>query len=173
MDLLHAHGDSPLSLRLSLLVPFAIRICSLRSRHPSANPPNFANGEFSPLSLSIKKPHLWWSFFMERETRLELATSSLARRHSTTELPPHRVTLLVLHKQFFFASVFFIYAGIASSCSLSIQSMERTSISSLSLNCCFNVFTSSFELSTQNTDAARIFTSSLSSFNLKVTGSEP
>ena len=26
--------------------------------------------------------------FMERETRLELATSSLARRHSTTELPP-------------------------------------------------------------------------------------
>ena len=27
--------------------------------------------------------------FMERETRLELATSSLARRHSTTELPPH------------------------------------------------------------------------------------
>lgn len=26
--------------------------------------------------------------FMERETRFELATSSLARRHSTTELPP-------------------------------------------------------------------------------------
>ncbi len=70
MDLLHAHGDSPLSLRLSRLVPFAIRIYSLRSCHPSANPPNCAIGEFLPLSLSIKKPHLWWSFFMERETRL-------------------------------------------------------------------------------------------------------
>ena len=107
MDLLHAHGYSPLSLRLSWLIPFAIRICSLRSCHPFANPPNCAIGEFLPLSLSIKKPHLWWSFFMERETRLELATSSLARRHSTTELPPHRVTSLVLHKQFFFASVFY------------------------------------------------------------------
>ena len=108
LDLLHAHGYSPLSLRLSRLIPFAIRICSLRSCHPFANPPNCAIGEFLPLSLSIKKPHLWWSFFMERETRLELATSSLARRHSTTELPPHRVTSLVLHKQFFFASVFLL-----------------------------------------------------------------
>ena len=46
-------------------------------------------GSFNPLSLHIKKPHMKWSFFMERETRLELATSSLARKHSTTELPPH------------------------------------------------------------------------------------
>ena len=37
---------------------------------PSGNPPNYAIGEFLPLSLLIKKPHLWWSFFMERETRL-------------------------------------------------------------------------------------------------------
>ena len=140
MDLLHAHGYSPLSLRLSRLVPFAIRICSLRSCHPYANPPNCAIGEFLPLSLSIKKPHLWWSFFMERETRLELATSSLARKHSTTELPPHRVTSLVLHKHFFFASVFFIYTATASSSlpSLSFVSIELTSISRRFGNCFFN-----------------------------------
>ena len=38
LDLLHAHGDSPKERCSSRLVPFAIRICSLRSRHPSANP---------------------------------------------------------------------------------------------------------------------------------------
>ena len=43
---------------------------------------------------TIKDKSLKLLSFMERETRLELATSSLARRHSTTELPPHRVTLL-------------------------------------------------------------------------------
>ena len=34
-------------------------------------------------------------FLMERETRLELATSSLARRHSTTELPPHIFAFII------------------------------------------------------------------------------
>ena len=37
---------------------------------------------------TIKDKSLKLLSFMERETRLELATSSLARRHSTTELPP-------------------------------------------------------------------------------------
>ena len=30
-----------------------------------------------------------WPFILERETRFELATFSLATRHSTTELLPH------------------------------------------------------------------------------------
>lgn len=34
---------------------------------------------------------------MERETRLELATSSLARRHSTTELPPQYCVVFLLY----------------------------------------------------------------------------
>src|SRR5579875_3942780 len=35
---------------------------------------------------------------MERETRFELATSSLARRHSTTELLPHSVHRWILYR---------------------------------------------------------------------------
>ena len=66
-------------------------------------------GSFNPTSQAIKKPHLWWSFFMERETRLELATSSLARRHSTTELPPHCGYSFILHADFFFASIFYYF----------------------------------------------------------------
>lgn len=41
-----------------------------------------------PQKINNKKESIETLFFMERETRLELATSSLARRHSTTELPP-------------------------------------------------------------------------------------
>ena len=44
---------------------------------------------------TIKDKSLKLLSFMERETRLELATSSLARRHSTTELPPHFLRLYV------------------------------------------------------------------------------
>ena len=44
--------------------------------------------------------------FMERETRLELATSSLARRHSTTELPPLIGYFFIIHEQKFFATFF-------------------------------------------------------------------
>ena len=43
----------------------------------------------SRVESKIKDTRLRVSF-MERETRLELATSSLARKHSTTELLPHQ-----------------------------------------------------------------------------------
>ena len=109
---------------------------------------------------TIKDKSLKLLSFMERETRLELATSSLARRHSTTELPPHRVTFLLYMSNFFLQVFFQIYTGIASSCSLSLLSIERISISSLSLNCFFSMFTRSFVLSTQKTEAVSIFTSS-------------
>ena len=56
----------------------------------------------SPLSIKKETP-LGISFFMERETRLELATSSLARMHSTTELLPHYCCKSIIHNQFFFA----------------------------------------------------------------------
>lgn len=49
----------------------------------------------SKIAYTIKDKSLKLLSFMERETRLELATSSLARRHSTTELPPHRVVFLL------------------------------------------------------------------------------
>ena len=49
---------------------------------------------------TIKDKSLKLLSFMERETRLELATSSLARRHSTTELPPHYcVCVFIIHEQ--------------------------------------------------------------------------
>ena len=108
LDFLHARKVLLLSLWLnSAQFP---RYPDLHFVHrPSGNPPNCAIGYFLPLSQSIKKPHLWWSFFMERETRLELATSSLARKHSTTELPPHFFCcIFIIHEQFFFASVFFM-----------------------------------------------------------------
>ena len=43
---------------------------------------------------------------MERETRLELATSSLARKHSTTELLPHHSVCIFKHNSFSVASIF-------------------------------------------------------------------
>ena len=43
---------------------------------------------------------------MERATRLELAIFSLGRRHSTTELCPHR-TSLIYHKIPFFSLIFY------------------------------------------------------------------
>ena len=45
----------------------------------------------SKKALTIKDKGWKPLSFMERETRLELATSSLARKHSTTELPPHKL----------------------------------------------------------------------------------
>lgn len=51
---------------------------------------------------TIKDKSLKLLSFMERETRLELATSSLARRHSTTELPPLSLPFgyfLIIHGQ--------------------------------------------------------------------------
>ena len=56
---------------------------------------------------TIKDKSLKLLSFMERETRLELATSSLARKHSTTELPPHWVLLYCYIKDFFL-QVFFL-----------------------------------------------------------------
>ena len=49
---------------------------------------------------TIKDKSLKLLSFMERETRLELATSSLARRHSTTELPPLIRYSFILHAKF-------------------------------------------------------------------------
>ena len=105
LDFLHARKVSLLSLWLnSAQFP---RYPDLHFVHrPSGNPPNSAIGDFLPLSQSIKKLHLWWSFFMERETRLELATSSLARRHSTTELPPHLMLYLYYTWANFFCKYF-------------------------------------------------------------------
>ena len=42
----------------------------------------------------------------QRATRLELAIFSLGRRHSTTELCPHR-TSLIYHKILFFSLIFY------------------------------------------------------------------
>ena len=106
MDFLHARKVSLLSLWLNS-AQFPRYPDSHFVHRPSGNPPNCAIGECLPLSLSIKKPHLWWSFFMERETRLELATSSLARKHSTTELPPHFFAVFLLYMSNFFLQVFF------------------------------------------------------------------
>ncbi len=56
--------------------------------------------------LTIKKQHPdGCLFFMERETRLELATPSLARKCSTTELLSHSV-ILIIHAKFYFAILF-------------------------------------------------------------------
>ena len=56
------------------------------------------NGILSPARLPIPPPgHKWnWIFvfkFMERATRVELATPTLARLCSTTELRPHFIKL--------------------------------------------------------------------------------
>lgn len=70
---------------------------------------------FSLVDMSknkIKKSLNIRLFFMERETRLELATSSLARRHSTTELPPHRVTSLLYMDNFFLQVFFYLFLNI-------------------------------------------------------------
>ncbi len=56
----------------------------------------------------IKDKSLKLLSFMERETRLELATSSLARKHSTTELPPHWV-LFYYTWTIFFCKCFFSF----------------------------------------------------------------
>ena len=57
-------------------------------------------------TLTIKKQHpVGCLFFMERETRLELATPSLARKCSTTELLSQSV-ILIIHAKFYFAIVF-------------------------------------------------------------------
>ena len=58
----------------------------------------------SKTAYTIKDKSLKLLSFMERETRLELATSSLARRHSTTELPPLMST--ILHAQILLSSDF-------------------------------------------------------------------
>lgn len=46
---------------------------------------------------------------MERETRLELATSSLARKHSTTELLPRNLFILYIYNicSKFYVNIFF------------------------------------------------------------------
>src|SRR5699024_6817352 len=65
--------------------------------------------------------------------------------------------LFIIHAQFFFASTFFNYAGIFSSISSSLLSNERIFIATLSLNALVTLFTKSFEVSTQNMEADKIF----------------
>ena len=62
----------------------------------------------SKIAYTIKDKSLKLLSFMERETRLELATSSLARRHSTTELPPLIWVTSLLYMSNFFLQVFFL-----------------------------------------------------------------
>ena len=64
---------------------------------------NYKNTQY-PANIQIKS--LNGSFLMERATRLELAIFSLGRRHSTTELCPHR-TSLIYHKILFFSLIFY------------------------------------------------------------------
>ena len=123
-------------------------------------------------AYKIKDKSLKLLSFMERETRLELATSSLARRHSTTELPPHWV-LLYYYMNNFFLQAFFIIFFYAASSSFSLLSIERILISIRSGNALFKRFISSFEVLTQNNDEVKTLTSPSKSFILKVTGSEP
>ena len=51
---------------------FAIRICSLRSLHPSANPPNSQNTLLATINSAIKKSHTRWLLLMAGTTRLVL-----------------------------------------------------------------------------------------------------
>ncbi len=55
LDLLHAHRVSPKLLRNRRLNLFAIRICSLCSLHPSANPPNSLFTLLSTIFQPLKK----------------------------------------------------------------------------------------------------------------------
>ena len=69
---------------------FAIRICSLRSLHPSANPPNSQNTLLATINSAIKKSHTRWLLLMAGTTRLELATSCVTgMRSNQTELRSH------------------------------------------------------------------------------------
>ena len=70
--------------------------------------------EFSPLSLYILKNTLSGVILkMERETRLELATPSLARKCSTTELLSHSV-IIIIHGKFYFSTILFCFLQIQS-----------------------------------------------------------
>ena len=123
---------------------------------------------------------------MERETRLELATSSLARRHSTTELPPliyFRVLFYYYMNIFILQALFLIiilqvtlnlnYSSYTASNFASGVSKDFISIEILSLKAWVNLFTKSFDDSTQNMEAARIFDMPSSSSTFSITGSEP
>ena len=52
-----------------------------------------------PMNRGFADPRLatWLRRHLERKTRFELATSSLARRHSTTELLPLSFTHIILY----------------------------------------------------------------------------
>ncbi len=63
----------------------------------------------SKIASKQKNKSLKLLFLMERETRLELATSSLARRHSTTELPPQILRNIIIPNNKLMSSVYFFY----------------------------------------------------------------
>ena len=68
MDLLHAHRVSPKLLRNRRLNLFAIRICSLCSLHPSANPPNSLFTLLATIVTKLKSGRKTYRFLI-RERR--------------------------------------------------------------------------------------------------------
>ena len=93
LDLLHAREVSPLWFYHSRLNSLAIRICSLRSLHPSANPPNHhlsVSRNTTPYKKRQDKPT---SFYMGR-SGLEPPTSPLSgvRSNHLSQQPLFRVS---------------------------------------------------------------------------------
>ena len=68
LDLLHAHRVSPKLLRNRRLNLFAIRICSLCSLHPSANPPNSLFTLLATIVTKLKSGRKTYRFLI-RERR--------------------------------------------------------------------------------------------------------
>ena len=94
------------------LVHIAVRSSVLQTRLHSCSKSARTLLEFSPLSLYILKNTLSGVVSkMERETRLELATPSLARKCSTTELLSHSV-IIIIHGKFYFSTILFCFLQI-------------------------------------------------------------
>ena len=89
------------------LVHITVRSSVSQTRLHSCSKSSRTLLEFSPLSLYILKNTLSGVISkMERETRLELATPSLARKCSTTELLSHSV-IFIIHGKFYFSTILF------------------------------------------------------------------
>ena len=82
-------------------------LSGLISFRPSANPPNSQLASSRNRHLT-KKPTKICRLFLERVTRLELAISSLGRKHSTTELHPHIFSNLSLTWKYLFVKMFIL-----------------------------------------------------------------
>ena len=86
-------------------------ICSLTglvSLRPYANPLELYLSSRLCLLYILKNTLSGVILKMERETRLELATPSLARKCSTTELLSHSV-IIIIHGKFYFSTILFYF----------------------------------------------------------------